>query len=65
VQSYNPIYVGGDIGGGQYGLMMVLHLGAKSPYQLGEGIFLCSSAAPPGGGVLGMAGDHAVRAALA
>jgi phytoene dehydrogenase-like protein len=65
VQSYNPNYVGGDIGGGQYGLRKVLQLGAKSPYQIGEGIFLCSSAAPPGAGVHGMAGYHAVRAALA
>ena len=64
VQSYNVNYVGGDIGGGQYGLRKVLQLGAKAPYQLGRDVFLCSSATPPGAGVHGMAGYHAVRAAL-
>jgi phytoene dehydrogenase-like protein len=64
LQSYNVNYVGGDIGGGQYGLRKVLQFGAKAPYQLGRDVFLCSSATPPGAGVHGMAGYHAVRAAL-
>jgi phytoene dehydrogenase-like protein len=64
-QSYNVNYLGGDIGGGQYGLRKLLQLGAKAPYQLGEDVYLCSSATPPGAGVHGMAGYHAVRAALA
>jgi phytoene dehydrogenase-like protein len=63
-QSYNANYLGGDIGGGQYGLRKVLQLGAKAPYQLGEDVYLCSSATPPGAGVHGMCGYHAVRAAL-
>lgn len=63
--SYNPNYVGGDIGGGQYGLRKVLQLGAKAPYDLGGNVYLCSSATPPGAGVHGMCGYHAVRAALA
>ncbi len=63
-QDYNPNYVGGDIGGGQYGLTKLLQLGSKAPYDLGGGVFLCSSAVPPGAGVHGMCGYHAVRAAL-
>ena len=63
-QQYNPNIVGGDIGGGQFGLQKILQLGAKRPYQLGDGIYLCSSATPPGAGVHGMCGYHAARAAL-
>jgi len=63
-QTYNPNYVGGDIGGGGFGLKKVLQMGAKRPYQLGNGVYLCSSAAPPGAGVHGMCGYYAVRAAL-
>lgn len=64
-QAYNPNYLGGDIGGGKYGLTKVLQIGANSPYSLGGGVYLCSSAAPPGAGVHGMCGYHAVAAALA
>jgi phytoene dehydrogenase-like protein len=63
-QDYNPNYVGGDISGGQYGLRKVLQIGSKAPYQLGGDVYLCSSATPPGAGVHGMCGYHAVRAAL-
>ncbi len=63
-EQYNPNYIGGDIGGGRYGLRKVLQLGNKAPYDLGGGVYLCSSATPPGAGVHGMCGYHAVRAAL-
>jgi phytoene dehydrogenase-like protein len=63
-QRYNPNYLGGDIGGGQYGLRKVLQIGEKAPYSLGGDVYLCSSATPPGAGVHGMCGYHAVRAAL-
>ncbi len=63
-QRHNPNYVGGDIGGGRYGLKKVLQLGDKAPYHLGGDVYLCSSATPPGAGVHGMCGYHAVRAAL-
>lgn len=63
-QQYNPNYVGGDIGGGRYGLRKVLQIGEKAPYSLGGDIYLCSSATPPGAGVHGMCGYYAVRAAL-
>jgi len=63
-QAYNPNYVGGDIGGGAFGLGKILQIGAKRPYKLGGGVFLCSSATPPGAGVHGMCGYHGARAAL-
>jgi phytoene dehydrogenase-like protein len=63
-ESYNPNFVGGDIGGGKYGLRKVLKLGSKRPYTLGAGVYLCSAAAPPGAGVHGMCGYYAARAAL-
>ena len=63
-QAYNANYIGGDIGGGRYGLRKILQIGDKAPYSLGENVYLCSSATPPGAGVHGMSGYHAVRAAL-
>lgn len=63
-EAYNPNLIGGDIGGGRYGLGKVLQMGARRPYYLGGGAYLCSSAVPPGAGVHGMAGFHAARAAL-
>lgn len=64
LQSYNPNYVGGDIGGGGFGLKKIMQMGARRPYVLGDGVFLCSSATPPGAGVHGMCGYYAARAAL-
>ncbi len=63
-EDYNPNNVGGDIGGGAYGIRKLLQLGEKAPYHLGGEVYLCSSATPPGAGVHGMCGYHAVRAAL-
>jgi phytoene dehydrogenase-like protein len=64
-QAYNPNFIGGDIGGGAYGLRKVLQIGSKAPYRLADGVYLCSSATPPGAGVHGMCGYHSARAALA
>jgi phytoene dehydrogenase-like protein len=47
-EKYNPNCVGGDIGGGAYGLGKVLQIGRKAPYELGGNVYLCSSATPPG-----------------
>ncbi len=63
-EAYNPNNIGGDIGGGAYGIRKVLQIGEKAPYHLGGEVYLCSSATPPGAGVHGMCGHHAVRAAL-
>ena len=63
-ERYNANYVGGDIGGGEYGLKKVLQIGSKSPYDLGGDVYLCSSATPPGAGVHGMCGYYAARAYL-
>ncbi len=63
-QAHNPNLIGGDIGGGRFGIGKVLQLGKRRPYDLGGGVFLCSSAAPPGAGVHGMCGYSAARAAL-
>ncbi len=63
-EKYNPNYIGGDIGGGRFGLRKLLQLGDKRPYRLGDGVYLCSSAVPPGAGVHGMCGYYAARAAL-
>lgn len=64
LEAHNANYVGGDIGGGVYGMRKVLQIGEKAPYALGGGVFLCSSATPPGAGVHGMCGHLAARAAL-
>ncbi|GAB3942248.1 NAD(P)/FAD-dependent oxidoreductase [Spirosoma harenae] len=67
IESWNPNYVGGDINGG---ILDIWQLYTRpviglSPYQTSEpGIFICSSATPPGGGVHGMCGYHAARVAL-
>ena len=66
-EGYNPNYVGGDIGGGVMGIRRMLRgpYPGWSPYETGaEGIYLCSSSTPPGGGVHGMCGYHAAHAAL-
>ena len=63
----NANLVGGDIGGGANNLRQLLMrpVLAFDPYRTpAEGIYLCSSSTPPGGGVHGMCGYHAARSAL-
>jgi Phytoene dehydrogenase and related proteins len=65
--AYNPNYVGGDIAtGASTGAQLLFRpRPALDPYSTGiPGVFLCSSATPPGPGVHGMCGYHAARAAL-
>jgi phytoene dehydrogenase-like protein len=64
-EKHNPNYVGGDIAGGAFSARRVFQFGTTRPYRIGEGLYLCSAATPPGGGVHGMAGYHAARAAIA
>ena len=65
LESHNPNYVGGDIAGGRFGLKKLVQPGSRRPYKMGEGVYLCSSATPPGAGVHGMCGYYAAEAALA
>ncbi|GAA4362873.1 NAD(P)/FAD-dependent oxidoreductase [Hymenobacter saemangeumensis] len=67
LEAYNPNYVGGDINGGRLDLSQLFTRPAlrASPYRTSlNGLYLCSSATPPGGGVHGMCGYHAARRAL-
>ena len=67
IEADNPNYVGGDINGGMASLSQTLArpVARISPYTTpNPKLFICSSATPPGGGVHGMCGYHAARAAL-
>jgi phytoene dehydrogenase-like protein len=61
MEAHNPNYVGGDINGGRITLRRLLAGGYSTPDPR---LFLCSSPAAPGGGVHGMCGYWAARAAL-
>jgi phytoene dehydrogenase-like protein len=67
LQAYNPNYVGGDINGGMADWRQLFTRPAPrlNPYTTPvPGLYLCSSATPPGGGVHGMAGYWAAQAAI-
>lgn len=64
---YNENYVGGDINGGVQDLRQLFTrpVARLDPYSTPvEGIYICSSSTPPGGGVHGMCGYWAARSAL-
>ena len=67
VERENPNYVGGDINSGAATLAQTIMrptIGLR-PYRTAlSGLYLCSSSTPPGGGVHGMCGVGAARAAL-
>lgn len=65
--AYDANYVGGDIHGGAGDLRQLFTRPSVSlrPWVTPiAGVYLCSSATPPGGGVHGMCGHHAAHAAL-
>jgi phytoene dehydrogenase-like protein len=67
MEAYNPNYIGGDINGGVQDLQQMWTRPAARavPYATpNPRLFICSSSTPPGGGVHGMCGFHAARAAL-
>ena len=67
MERYNENYVGGDINGGVQDLRQlytrpVIRL---NPYATPvDGVYICSSSTPPGGGVHGLCGHYAARSAL-
>jgi phytoene dehydrogenase-like protein len=66
-ERHNPNYVGGDINSGAATLRQTIFRPTASlnPYRTPlEGVYLCSSSTPPGGGVHGMCGVGAARVAL-
>lgn len=64
-ERYNPNLIGGDIVGGIQDLaQMFLRPTARMYSTSKEGLYLCSSSTPPGGGVHGLCGFHAARLAL-
>ena len=67
LEKSNANLSGGDINGGAMNLMQLLArpIISSTPYRTPlEGVYLCSASTPPGGGVHGMCGYHAARAAL-
>jgi phytoene dehydrogenase-like protein len=67
VERHNPNYVGGDINGGLQDLRQLFTrpVASLDPYSTPvDGLYLCSSSTPPGGGVHGMCGYFAASSAL-
>ncbi|HEX2239832.1 MAG TPA: NAD(P)/FAD-dependent oxidoreductase [Actinomycetota bacterium] len=67
MEAYNSNYVGGDINGGVQDVFQhfTRPVARISPYTTpNKSIYICSSSTPPGGGVHGMCGYFAARAAL-
>jgi phytoene dehydrogenase-like protein len=68
LEAENPNCIGGEINGGVQDIWQHFFRPAPrwSPYRTpADGIYICSASTPPGGGVHGMSGYHAARAALA
>ncbi|MGO8950066.1 MAG: phytoene desaturase family protein [Ktedonobacterales bacterium] len=67
MERYNPNYIGGDINGGVQDIRQHFTRPTISinPYATpSDGLYLCSSSTPPGGGVHGMCGYFAAQAAM-
>jgi phytoene dehydrogenase-like protein len=67
MEAYNPNYIGGDINAGVQDLRQLFTrpVARLDPYTTpAQGLYLCSSSTPPGGGVHGLCGYYAAQAAL-
>jgi phytoene dehydrogenase-like protein len=65
MEQYNPNLVGGDISGGAMNLAQFFLRPTRRQYRTSaKGVYLCSASTPPGGGVHGLCGYLAARAAL-
>ncbi len=67
MERYNANYIGGDISGGIADLWQIFArpVANLNPYATSSpGLYICSSSTPPGGGVHGLCGYYAARAAL-
>jgi phytoene dehydrogenase-like protein len=65
MEQHNANLVGGDITGGAQDLRQLIFRPTALFYRTPlDGVYLCSSSTPPGGGVHGMCGFNAARAAL-
>lgn len=67
LEQYNANYIGGDINGGVQDIWQLFTRPAiqVNPYTTPlEGVYLCSSSTPPGGGVHGLCGYYAATTAL-
>ena len=65
LEAMNANLVGGDVSGGALTLRQMIFRPTFRGYSTGTAnLYLCSASTPPGGGVHGMCGYHAARAAL-
>jgi phytoene dehydrogenase-like protein len=67
LEKSNSNLIGGDIGGGAVNLRQLLArpVFSPTPYRTPlDGVYLCSSSTPPGGGVHGMCGYNAAKIAI-
>ncbi len=65
LERHNANLVGGDINGGAQDIrQLFLRHGLRIYSTPAKGLYICSSSTPPGGGVHGMCGHFAARAAL-
>jgi phytoene dehydrogenase-like protein len=66
LEAWDANLVGGDVNGGAATLRQVIgpRRWPLHGWRAGRDLYVCSASTPPGGGVHGMAGFHAARAAL-
>jgi phytoene dehydrogenase-like protein len=67
LERHNANYIGGDINGGVQDIRQLFTRPVPriDPYSTPlDGVYLCSSSTPPGGGVHGMCGHYAALSAL-